>query len=423
MGVYLLIDCNNFFVSCEKVFDPSLKNKPVAVLSNNDGCIIARSNEVKALGIKMGMPLFKCRYLLERHKVRIFSSNFALYADMSARVMQTVGSFGIPMEVYSIDEAFLLVHNFNKDILDSLARSIRQRVQKWTGITISVGIGPTKTLAKVANKQAKKNPTFKGVYSIFPDTSIDSLLQQTEVADIWGIGRKYTKKLDRAGITNALALKNASDLWVRKNMTILGLKTVWELRGIACYTLEEQPEPNDTIACTRSFAQEVTSLQEMRQAIAYYVSRAAYKMRKQNQCAQNMYVFVMTSRFKDNFYYKSASCVLSQPTAFTPTLISSALAGLQKIFKHGYRYKKAGVILCDLLPQAHKQIGIFDPVLKECVLKQNRLMQVTDRINTKWGKDTIVPAAVGIKKPWHAKRDKKSARFTTCWYELPVVKK
>jgi DNA polymerase V len=279
--VYSLIDCNNFYVSCERVFNPKLEGKPVIVLSNNDGCVIARSNESKALGIGMGVPVFKCKDLIKKHKIQVYSSNYTLYADMSQRVMDTLAQFTSDVEVYSIDEAFLSLSEFMSLNLTEYARDIRSTVKRWTGIPVSIGIGSTKTLAKVANKLSKRNPQYGGVFDITSHTQMNELLEQIRVEDIWGIGRQYTKLLNQNGIYTALQLKNASDTWIRKHMSVSGLRTVWELRGISCIPLEEAPPSKKAIISSRSFGRPVESLEELKEAIASYISRASEKLRAQ----------------------------------------------------------------------------------------------------------------------------------------------
>lgn len=434
--LFALIDCNNFFVSCERVFNPQLRNAPVAVLSNNDGCIISRSQEVKDLGIPMGIPLFKCKDLVLRHKIKVFSSNFALYGDMSARVMHTIQEHVPEMEVYSIDEAFIKFSTEEADSLE-LCTLIKKRVLQWTGIPICIGIGPTKTLAKVANHIAKKQAKYKGVYDISREPDIDTVLEQFAVEDIWGVGRKTAKLLKRYRITNARQLKYAKDVWVRKQMTVVGLRMVHELRGIPCLTLASQPQDKQSIAHTRSFGKKVTELAELRTAVADYAVQLARKLREEEMLACSLYVFIMTSRHSEYKYYTSRTIELPKPTAYTPDIIAAACKALEAIFESGYSYKKAGIVAVDLVAQDQQQLPAFslqqtslfdavpevvqaDPIQE--LTKQKLLMQEIDALNHKWGSGTVKFAAQGTERAWQSKKEKKSQAFTTKWDELLVIK-
>jgi DNA polymerase V len=413
MTLYALIDCNNFYVSCERVFNPKLNNKPIVVLSNNDGCIIARSNEAKALGIPMGAPLFEYQALLHRHKVVVYSSNYALYGDMSTRVMSTLAQFCPDIEVYSIDEAFLLLKFPSSANLHEYALTIRNQVMRWTGIPISVGIAPTKTLAKIANRIAKKEPSYKSVF-LLPENP-DSILKSVAVTDIWGVGRHYTKLLQRFGIHTAYDLKYTDDRWIKKRMTICGLRTVHELRGIACFALDENPERKQSIACTRSFGKPTSELKDLKEAVANYTARAAQKLRTQKSLACALYVFITTKHYSRYRYAKGICIPLSVATSYTPTLIEYAHRGLTAIYKSEYYYKKAGVILLDFVDEQHAQTDLFVPLPSE---NQKKFMCTFDQINKKWGRKTVHFAAEGIKKPWLMRQSQKSAPFTTDWDNL-----
>lgn len=417
MTLYALIDCNNFYVSCERVFNPKLNNKPVVVLSNNDGCIIARSNEAKALGIPMGAPLFEYQPLLRRHNVTVYSSNYALYGDMSARVMATLNQLCPDMEVYSIDEAFLVLKLPASTNLLEYATTIRNQVMRWTGIPISVGIAPTKTLAKVANRIAKKNPACNGVFLLPKDP--DAILKKIAVADIWGVGRQYAKLLQRFGMHTAYDLKNADDRWIKKRMTICGLRTVHELRGIVCYSLDQNPESKQSIACARSFGKPTAELADLKEAVATYTARAAQKLRAQKSVASALYVFITTKHYSKYRYAKGICMPLAVPTAYTPTLIEYAHRGLAAIYKSEYYYKKAGVILLDFVDEQHTQADLFLPAPSST---QTNCMRMLDHINKKWGRKTVHFAAEGIKKPWLMRQSQKSAPFTTDWENLLKVK-
>ena len=335
---YALIDGNNFYVSCERVFNPILIEKPVIVLSNNDGCVISRSNEAKALGIKMGQPLFECKHIIERCKVHVYSSNFALYGDMSARMMQVINDLVPHMEIYSIDEAFALFDNAMQSP-QARMRIVRETVMRWTGLPVSIGIGPTKTLAKLANKRAKKDLLTHGVFDM-SIVNLDQFLAAFPVSDVWGIGRAYTKKLASKGITTALHLKNADDAWIKKNMSVLGLKTVSESRGISCIDLQEVVPSKQSITCSRSFGTTVTQLSALQEAIATYTTRAAEKLREQQLSCGALSIFCATSRFVSDRYSNSRTIELLQPTSYTPTLIYAATHAMEEIYRPGYFYHK-----------------------------------------------------------------------------------
>ncbi len=416
-----LVDCNNFYASCERVFNPALTGKPIVVLSNNDGCVIARSNEAKALGIKMGEPLFKCKALIERNNVHVFSSNFTLYGDMSSRVMQTLASFNNPLEIYSIDEAFIEVGHIAPEVLPEYIQAMRARVKQWTGLPVSIGVAPTKTLAKIANKLAKSDPSYNGVYIIEKNGNYDQLLEQTNVNEVWGIGRRITVSLQKAGIVNALQLVSKTDEWVRHHLTIVGLKMVWELRGISCIKLHEQPDPKQSIACTRSFGNTISSKESLQEAISLYVSRAAAKVRAQHSAVGAMQIFITTGKYNVEHMYLSTVVELQTPTDYTPTLIAYARAAVERLFKEGFRYKKAGVVMMQLVAKDQLQTHMFD---QEQVnnIHHDQLMTAMDSINHKWGRETVHSLATGLKRQWSARSSQRSNRFTTSWDELLVIK-
>jgi len=417
--IFALVDCNNFFASCERLFRPDLWGKPVVVLSNNDGNIVARSNEAKDLGIAMGEPYFKAEPLLRKHGVAVFSSNYTLYGDISHRVMNVLQQLEPDVEVYSIDEMFISIPKGKYLNLTEYGRRLRTTILKWTGMPVSIGFAPTKTLAKIANRIAKKNPDCNGVFDLTSFEDTDQLLSGIQVRDIWGIGRQYSKKLNGQGIYTALSLKHANDEWVRKHMTITGLRTVWELRGISCLPLEDVTPPKKGIITSKSFSHDVTSIEELSEAVASYISRAAEKLRSQHSIAQSLLVFLTTNRFKPEKpqYSNSYHMMLKEPTASTPTLIRYSLRGLDRIYRSGYEYKKTGVMLLDIVPDAYRQGNLFNK--SRC---DKGLMSALDSINAKWGRGAVQYAAAGLKKTWMFKRDQLSQAYTTNWDQLPVAK-
>ncbi|MDX5417891.1 MAG: Y-family DNA polymerase [Hymenobacteraceae bacterium] len=419
-SLFALVDCNNFYASCERVFDPKLEGKPIVVLSNNDGCIIARSNEAKALGIQMGEPAFKAKDAIEHHNVQVFSSNYTLYGDMSARVMQTLAKFTPNLEVYSIDEAFLDLGNFYGRDLNQYAGELRHTVKTWTGIPVSVGVAPTKTLAKRANRLSKKSKKANGVLVLTDERHIEEALRRTEVGDVWGIGRRYAKKLAGFGIHTALDLRNATDAFVKKHMTVVGLRTVRELRGEPCLDLEMVAANKQNICTSRSFGAPVTSLSQLQEATANYTSRCAAKLRRQHSCAGAITVFLQTNPFRetDPQYFSNKTIALPTATNSTLELVQYASLALQALYKPGYRYKKSGVIVSELRPQNQVQTSLLDTVDRD---KHQRLMQALDKLNSAWGRDSVTCAAQGTTRPWQLKCEKKSPCYTTQLGELLCV--
>lgn len=419
---YALIDCNNFYASCERVFRPELEGRPIAVLSNNDGCIIARSNEAKDIGVPMGSPYFKCRNLLERNGVAVFSSNYALYGDISARVMQVLTRFCPSVEIYSIDEAFCDLTGVPGGA-EAFGRRLRATVLAWTGMPVSVGIGPTKTLAKLANRFAKKQPRCRGVFDLSVSPAPDLVLKWTEIGDVWGIGPRHAKRLRAMGVENAYQFRDLKRDWVKKKMTIGGLHTLLELRGWPCFDFAAGPVDKKTIVSSRSFGHPVTRLDDMLEATAKYTTRAAEKLRRQHSVASSMLVFLQTNRFKlgQPQYSNALSVPLQVATANTPTLIRAARSGMERIFKEGYAYKKCGVMLSGLEPERGRWLSLLalPPAHRP---NDKPLMQAVDACNEKWGRDTVSFASSGIKQRWKMKREMMSPRYTTVWEELPRVK-
>lgn len=384
--MYALIDCNNFYASCERVFNPTLNGVPIAVLSNNDGCVIARSNEAKALGIPMGAPAFEYEALFRRHKVKVFSANFPLYGDMSRRVMSILSNFSPQQEIYSIDECFLNLSGIDLD-MHSYGLQMKGRVEKGTGIPISVGIAPTKALAKVANRIAKKfaNET-QGSYVIDTEEKRIKALKWLKVEDIWGVGRRNSKKLYSIGVYKALDFVNLSEAWVLKNMTITGLNLQKDLRGIPTIEMEH-PEKKKSIATTRTFETDIRSFDEVRERITTFTSICAEKLREQKTLCTRLVVFLETNRFKeyDTQYYPSILIKLPFPTNSTLELIKFANAGLKQIYRSNVGFKRGGVILSHFVDSTQYQASLFynsNP-------KHKRLMEVMDTLNNKYHKDVI----------------------------------
>lgn len=407
-----LVDCNNFYVSCERVFNPKLREKPVVVLSNNDGCVIARSKEAKALGIPMGAPAFQHQEAFAKQGVLVCSSNYALYGDMSHRVMRTLELFSPDVQVYSIDEAFLFLEPHTAA---STCHTLKSTVLQHTGVPVSIGVGPTKTLAKVANHLAKKESLAAAV--ILSSTSqLKSVLSALPVAEVWGIGRQLAQLLTSHGIQTAWDLCNADDVWIKKNMSIVGLRTVWELRGISCLALEEVPTPKKSIISSKSFGRAVTAWNDLSEAIGAYTARAAEKMRRQNSLASSIGVLIESKRNYDTgVYFNQAFLTLPSPTAYTPHLISYAKQLLHPLFRTGLRYKKVGVFLNGLVPNNTFQGDLFAPPPSP---KQTKLMQLLDGVNQAYGKKILRWAAEGLEQPWKMQRQYTSSRFTTRWDEL-----
>ncbi|MDO6392072.1 Y-family DNA polymerase [Pontibacter sp. BT731] len=410
-SLFALVDCNNFYASCERVFDPSLNGRPIVVLSNNDGCVIARSNEAKALGIAMGEPAFKMRDMIEQHDVQVFSSNYTLYGDMSKRVMNALATFTPSIEVYSIDEAFLDLGDFYQVDLTAYCRQMRNTVWRWTGIPVSVGVAPTKTLAKLANRLAKKSAKANGVLVLTDSKHLEEALKRTEVGDVWGVGRKYAKKLAYYGIHSAWDLRHASDAFVKKHMTVVGLRVVKELRGEPCADLEQTIPAKQNICTSRSFGHPVTTFSEIQEATTLYASRCAEKLRKQHCCAGALTVFVMTNPFATGEqYYNSKTIQLPVATNSTLEMVQYASLALRSIYREGYRYKKSGVIVSGICPANQVQGDLLDPVDRE---KHQHLMQALDKLNQKLGRDVLFCGSQGTGKEWKLKREKLSPYYTT----------
>ena len=414
-----LVDCNNFYASCERIFNPKLEGKPIIVLSNNDGMIIARSNEAKAVGIKMGEPLFKVKELVDKYDVKVFSSNYTLYGDMSQRVMSLMERFSPKVEIYSIDEAFLSFDGFDDIKIEEHCRMIRKLVKKCTGIPVSIGIGSTKTLAKLANRVAKKNPEMNGVLNLWNYKNLDEYLKKVDVEDIWGVGRQYTKLLYLNNIYSAYDLKNAPDKWIRSKMSVMGLRTVFELREIPCVSIDSSHPDKKSIVCSRSFGRVTNSLQFVKEAIALFTSKAAEKMRKQNSAAHILHIFLRTNPFKSNPQYHNGVMVeFPIATDSTAEMLRMADKAVEQIFKPEYEYQKVGVMLSGFVRNDNSQTTIFD---SENRIKNAKITELIDKLNKDWGANSIFYASAGTKREWKTKAEKRSPRYTTSWKELALV--
>ncbi len=411
-----LIDCNSFYVSCERLFNPKIKNTPVVVLSNNDGCVISRSTEAKKLGIKMGEPYFKVKELVRKNNVQIFSSNYSLYGDLSRRVMKILKGFSDKIEIYSIDEAFIDLSHIKDENIEDYGKRIRERVLKWTGIPTSVGISCTKTLSKVANHVAKKNKT--GV--IFLKENIDDVLKNFSISDIWGVGRQLSKLYIKNGINNAYKLKNISNSWVKKSTNVLGAKTVMELRGIPCINLETEETKRKSCCVSRSFGRKVENLNKLKESITTHCLNAAEKIRNDNQTTRSITVFIRTSPFDKNRKYYSNSLTIDLPVATNNSLelVKVAIEGLKKIYKYGYFYQKAGVILSKLSEAGEKNLNLLTPILEN---KSQTLMKAIDVTNAKYGRNVISVAQAGINNSWKMRREHSSKIDTASFDSLPKI--
>jgi DNA polymerase V len=412
-----LIDVNNFYVSCERVFNPSLQNKPVVVLSNNDGCAIARSNEVKALGVSMGAPWFKMQDLVKQHGIIGLSSNYALYADMSNRVMTILRDFSPDQEIYSIDESFLDLTAFKSKDLIAYGQDMRGRILQWTGLPVCAGIGSTKTLAKLANHCAKKQAQFNGVcnFNVIDEHELNLILSKLDVGEVWGIGRRLAPKLQALGINTVLDLKNADPERLRQQFSVVVEKTIRELNGTVCIELEEISPPKKQILSSRSFGHTVRDFNSLAESITLYMSRAAEKLRKQNSFAGSVHVYIRTSPLKlDEPHYSNGMTIpISSPSDDSRQLVKIALWALKRIYKPGFNYAKAGVMLSEIVPKEGIQNDLFSQPATN--LKSEALMSAMDAINHKMGRESIKLASEGFKRPWKMRQGNKSPNYTTDW--------
>jgi DNA polymerase V len=419
--VFVMVDCNSFYCSCERLFDPSLHNRPVIVLSNNDGCAISRTKEAKALGIPMGAPYFKFRELCEQKNVAVFSSNFSLYTNISDRVMNVLRELAVEIEVYSVDEAWLDVTGVTKDYLE-YGRYIKETVERRVGIPVGVGIAPTKTMAKLANHIAKKFPKSQGVVDLTRRDHWDEALRRVEVGDIWGVGRKSAEKLNALGIQTAKDfVEYNNELVIQKLLTKTGLQRKKELQGIQCFDLELEVDKKKVIRTSRTFGTPVYEKEVLRESLANYVSAAAEKLRRQQSVCSVITIFMRTSPFKNvPQYYAHEGLRLPVPTKDTRKLIKAAWQLLEDCFRGGFEYKKAGIELHEIVDEQEAQLSLFHPADSH---RDDVVMQLMDTINQWEGPHTLKSMACGVdNQAWRMLREHKSPRFTTSWREIPKIK-
>ena len=420
VAMFALADCNNFFASCERVFRPDLQGKPVIVLSNNDGCAIARSNEAKALGIKMGDPLFKIRDIVKKHNVAVFSGNMALYGDMSQRVRWVLEEYAPSIEVYSIDEAFLDLRGITNIDFDQYAKHISAQCWKMTSIPVSVGIAPTKTLAKIASKLCKQYPKLKGGCYMHRPQDIEKVLRKYPIEDVWGIGRRSVPKLKAKGVNTAYEFTQLPEGVVQNMFGITGVRTWKELQGIPCIEFEDGFEAKQSICVSRSFSSEIYEIKELQEQIANFASTMAEKLRKQHSVTSEIVVFAYTNRFKEDAPQTYANALVSfvTPTADQRTIITEAVHAMQKSFKSGYGYKKAGVIATKIFDERNVMHSLFEDT--EAIEREHKITSALDAINSTFGKGTIKLAVQGSGKI-KTSSESQSPHYTTLWSDIPNV--
>ena len=414
-----LIDCNNFYASCERIFNPRLIGKPIVVLSNNDGCIITRSAEAKELGIKMGEPYFKAKKIIDRNNVRVFSSNYSLYGDISQRVMETLARFASDVEIYSIDEAFLGLNGFENYELSKYCGHIRRTIKRWVGIPVSIGVSTTKTLSKIANNLAKKNKEYDGVCILKSWFDINEALKLTSIEDVWGIGRRLSVFLKKYKINTAYDFTQLDKGWIRKNMGVVGEKTFLELCGVSCIQMELIPSDKKSCCVSRSFSKPIERIEDLEESVSSYGTRVTEKIREEGLVTDSISVFVLTNYFnkKEKQYSNSIKLQLPYPTNNSIKIVKRALEGIRKIYRKGYRYKKAGVILYGL-SKAKQTRGLLDYDRES----SESIMNTMDRINERYGNSTIRLASEGIEKSWRMRRESVSPCYTTRFDDLVEVK-
>ena len=417
--MFAIVDCNNFYASCERLFQPKLNNEPIVVLSNNDGCVIARSNEAKKLGIKMGEPFFKIKHMRTQHNLNIFSSNYALYGDLSRRVMCVLQESWPEVEIYSIDEAFLSLDKLPVIQINDFCQKLQAKVLKHTGIPVSIGVGETKTLAKLANKIAKtelKTPVF-----ILDKNSF--WLEKISAGDIWGVGRQWAKKLAALNILSAKDLQQSDSALIKNKFSVVLKRTVLELKGVSCVNIDSG-EAKKSIVSSKSFGNMQTDQQQIMAALSAYCERASEKLRKQKSVAGFIQVFICSNQFRLDLpqYSNTITFKLTNPTDDTRKIIKCAHHCLNRLFKEGYHYKKVGVMLGDLNAKNQQQFDLFSDESEEMIESSKSLMNVMDSINKRYGRESLTLASNQSAKSWKAKSDYKSPNYTTCWDDLPLVK-
>jgi len=416
-----IVDCNSFYAACERLFKPALHGRPVVVLSNNDGCIVSRTDEAKALGIPMAGPYYESRKILEENKVAVFSSNYHLYGDMSWRVMETLRTFAPKVEVYSVDESFLDLTGIDESLLYEYSLFLKHITEQWTGIPVSIGVAPTKVLSKIANRLAKKDKAgTKGVMVLQTAGQQKEALERTEIRDVWGVGGASARKLEAFNITNAWQLRNMSEEWARKNLGgVVGVRLIRELRGEPCIEMKDPLETKKMIATTRMFGKPVYEVKEIKEAVATYITRAAEKLRRQKCAANTLSVFVVTNNYTSSYEYKptstSAYTILPFATSVTNLLISEAMPLIDHIYRKGSKYLKAGVILSGIVPDDSVQANLFENSLHP---NDKRLMEMIDNVNFSMRNDVIKFARSGTKRDWKMRQELRSPRYTTRWEEL-----
>jgi DNA polymerase V len=424
-AVVFLADLDNFYAECQRVFDPGLQGRPIVVLSNNDGCVVARSREIKKL-IKMGQPFFECRNIIQKYNVAVFSSNYSLYADMSARVFALIAEFAPCLEKYSIDECFAILPDYVHDDYTAWGYQFREAVRLFTGLSLSVGIAPTKGLTKIATEIVKKHPHYGGVLdlTVLSEADVDALLDQVAVEDVWGIGPRYSLFLRSHGFLTARDLKYTEDRWIRNCLSVVVQRIVLELRGIPCIPLIPLAPAKKSIVSAKTFGKELTELAELEVAAATYTALVAQKLREQGSLAASLTVFVHTNHFhpQEPQYAKSATIRIPFPTAYTPELIHYALEGLRSIYRKGFKYRKVGIYLSRISPEEVFQPDLFGEASIELHYKRARLMSIVDALNKLYGPDTLHFAIQGVDdRSWKMRRSFLSGRFTTQWNEIPLI--
>lgn len=422
--MFALVDGNNFYCSCERVFQPALEGVPIVVLSNNDGCVVSRSAEVKALGVRMGVPWFELKDLARQHGITAFSSNYTLYGDMSARMHEVIGQFSPLQEVYSIDESFLDLSGMPGE-LAQIGRAVRRRVAQWVGIPVCVGIAPTKTLAKLANHVAKKRPKLEGVCDLgaMAVPALDALLGELPVSEVWGIGRRWVARLERMGVRTVRQLRDVPLKAMRAQGGVVMERMVLELRGVSCLPLEEAPQPKKQIIASRSFGSLLTRIEDLRPALLAHAGRAGEKLRCQDSVCESMTVWIQTNVFRDQDaqYLPTVTLRFPQPTDDTRDLTTWAMAALERIFRPGFNYKKAGVMLQGISGKGQQTGQLFPVALADSSPRSASLMRVLDHANNRFGRGTVGFGVVNQRQPWDMRRERCSPSFTTSWSDLALV--